>query len=1104
MKLKLITAKSNNYALKKSIEILSEEAKNLEKNFLVVVPEKFSLSIERLLLLNSKSKAITNVQVVTLSRLLKKMVTSENNYLSGQAGIMVVKKIILDNLEKLVCFKKTAKTMGFAAQIYDTISQLKNSNISPDDYDKMAEGVGSALKIKLQDIFLLYKEYENFINNKYIDASDRFVLLSKLVEENKNIIDNEVWMLGFESMTESGYMVIDSFLRQAKSLTIACSNFENYNNSYIYSSEMYEGVKYLAHTNQIKPTHIHFAEERSFIAKHLSENLFSYPYKSTQNNGEIKLFEHSTIREEIECVAEQIRSLAISGNRYKNIAVACPDFTAYSDIIRSVFYDYEIPYFIDTSDNLSNHPLAIFLISALSVVRKNYAGEEVVLFAKNIFSGIDTDRLSTFENYIIKYGITYDSFKSPFHFGKNKNKDELKAAESVRQELIEKLSRFEKTINGKSNISDYYKAIKLFFEDFSVKQMSEDFAKQQTNMHDEVSASATMQAEEKIFNLLEETKSILDNVNFSVEEFQSILSSGLNATKLSFIPETIDSVFVGDVSTSKFFEVDYLFVIGAVEGELPYTKDDCGIIVDSELEVMSKTVAKKIEPSIRTINKREKYKVFELLQIPNEQLIVSYPNFAADSEETKPSIVVRDLQKIYTDENKKNITTTKQVDRILKRAEMTEQELAEDFASEFCTRKVGEKKLFSAFRDFRNNVLPESNQALPSLYVAVKKRMDKKTQNIFDNMYKSHNKFSLKNARKLFFPKNTTSISELENYFSCPYKHYVDYGLKVRAREDAKLKAVDVGNIMHKIAEYFVKDIVLIVKMEKNRQKTAIVQIFDRALKDNDVSSASNQYIVKLLKSEAERMCQALMYQFSNSEFKPSERELFFGANSFVPAINLDNKISIEGKIDRVDTTADEFRVIDYKTGAFDLAASEVYYGKKIQLFIYLKALDKYKNLKHAGAFYLPIKNVFTDERKESEYLSTYRMEGYFVDNVNTVLKMDKTLSLENPNSKIISASLSTAKENISSGTIKLQNKNHIMPAKLLGEISNYVTEISKIAVQEIMDGYINPSPLQKSERATCKYCDYKYICGFPSSETDTPRKIERDIKFEKFISEDR
>lgn len=465
---------------------------------------------------------------------------------------------------------------------------------------------------------------------------------------------------------------------------------------------------------------------------------------------------------------------------------------------------------------------------------------------------------------------------------------------------------------------------------------------------------------------------------------------------------------------------------------------------------------------------------------------------------------MRDLQKIYTDKNKKNIFPQKNSDRITSRSEMTGQELADDFAREFCTKKVGEKKLFSAFRDFRNNVLPESNMALPSLYVAVKKRMDKKTQNIFDNMYKSYNKFVLKNSEELFFPKKTTSISELESYFSCPYKHYAEYGLKIRAREDARLKAVDVGNIMHKIAEYFVKDIASIVKMEKNKQKYFILHIIDKALKENEVSSASNQYIVKLLRSEAERMCQALMFQFNNSDFKPAETELFFGSNSHVSAIDLNDKIKIEGKIDRVDTTSDAFRVIDYKTGAFDLSASEVFYGKKIQLFIYLKALEKYKNLKAAGTFYLPIKNIFTEESRDGEFLSTYRMEGYFVDNVDTVLKMDKSLSLENPNSKIISANLSTNKENVLSNIIKLQPKNHIMPAKMLGDISNYVTEISRIAVKEITEGYIHPSPLEKSGRATCEYCDYKFICGFPTSELDTPRKIEKDIKFEKFVSEDR
>jgi ATP-dependent helicase/DNAse subunit B len=59
----------------------------------------------------------------------------------------------------------------------------------------------------------------------------------------------------------------------------------------------------------------------------------------------------------------------------------------------------------------------------------------------------------------------------------------------------------------------------------------------------------------------------------------------------------------------------------------------------------------------------------------------------------------------------------------------------------------------------------------------------------------------------LFFPKKTTSISQLECYFSCPYKFFANYGLGIKEREESRLKSIDFGNVLHRIAELYVKDI---------------------------------------------------------------------------------------------------------------------------------------------------------------------------------------------------------------------------------------------------------------------------------------------------------
>ena len=186
--MKIYTSDVNSIIIDKITSEVAELAtKNRDENYCLIVPEKFSVSMERLVLEKSKSHTFLNVQVVTLSRLLYKLLPSTNNYLSKVMGIMATKRVISENYDNLVCYKKTAKTMGFAENIYNTISELKNSKVTPQDYYTKNK-TGTSLDIKLQDIFLLYKSYEEFISReKLIDACDRFDLLAEKIRESDYI-----------------------------------------------------------------------------------------------------------------------------------------------------------------------------------------------------------------------------------------------------------------------------------------------------------------------------------------------------------------------------------------------------------------------------------------------------------------------------------------------------------------------------------------------------------------------------------------------------------------------------------------------------------------------------------------------------------------------------------------------------------------------------------------------------------------------------------------------------------------------------------------------------------------------------------------------------
>ena len=47
--------------------------------------------------------------------------------------------------------------------------------------------------------------------------------------------------------------------------------------------------------------------------------------------------------------------------------------------------------------------------------------------------------------------------------------------------------------------------------------------------------------------------------------------------------------------------------------------------------------------------------------------------------------------------------------------------------------------------------------------------------------------------------KNVTSPTTLERFYQCPYRAFIEHGLKIKSREEGKVDAISVGNLMHDV-----------------------------------------------------------------------------------------------------------------------------------------------------------------------------------------------------------------------------------------------------------------------------------------------------------------
>ena len=138
----------------------------LKKNYrrgtrhLVIVPDRFTLSYERAILRELSLKGTFDIEVASFSRLADNAMESEGTgCLDSLSEVMLLRKVIERNRDKLKCFAGSAARAGFCSEMYAVLSQVRASGVSLAALKEAAVKLKGKTALKTEDIVLLYGEY---------------------------------------------------------------------------------------------------------------------------------------------------------------------------------------------------------------------------------------------------------------------------------------------------------------------------------------------------------------------------------------------------------------------------------------------------------------------------------------------------------------------------------------------------------------------------------------------------------------------------------------------------------------------------------------------------------------------------------------------------------------------------------------------------------------------------------------------------------------------------------------------------------------------------------------------------------------------------------
>lgn len=993
MKLEIVTGVTIFESCRNVIRKIDKD--DLTTDFIVIVPDRFTLQAEDLVFKTLGIQSTFNVNVMGMSGFASKLLQAEGvevNSISQLESLIVVKQIIDKNMDKLNYYKRNS--VYLCDEMTKLIRQLKSSLISPEEL--VYTGERKALQKKTQDIALVYKEYQKEIAGR-VDSTDLLLKFSEVAEKSSYLDNSVVIFAGFDSFSSANYSVIKTCVEKAKSVFVGCQKSLNIGNEYIYEKDIIEKLSRLANDIGITIDVCSPITDLNKEQKAIAENLFNVK-TSLEGSDYFYSFAKGNIKEEVENIANIIKYATYRGARYRDFSIAC-NLSKYSDTIERIFTERGISFYLDSSLGCQQSILVKLIKKILLIKNRNFLKEDLLyLLSSDLLTIENRKELIAFCNEKDIHGEkTYKYLNiSPFK-EYIKNLEKCKSSHDFCcfvREIID-------------NCSDNYQNYLTMLE-------NEKFLKEKN-------------IEEQVVDVINTSLEVIEKLcgEISVKEFVDLLDVAIGGVEISALPSFCDCVFVGDATNSYFCENNNLVVLGTTSGELPVSSSDCGLLTDKDISCI--TTKSKIEPTIKMVNRRNRFKVFNLLTLAKENLIISYRVQDDDGNGVEKASFVKDLDKIFPQNDLKSA--------------------GERDNDEMLLLTTGGSKNSALLELYKRINERQFNDATASLQKVLDVDLKK--------MELNRSKLNI-DCSKLYFPKNRFSVTQLENeFFACPFRHFVSKGLKLQEKPSVDLKINELGSFYHKLFENF-------VDRNKNRMKEIADEEIDVFLKEQLPMLFDNERIeflenaeleIKHIYRTAKQLLSRVVYESKNSSFKPYLLETVIEDHSSFRI--KDQNIRMIGKVDRIDRCGDLYRIIDYKTGKItsDLLSDE-YYGKKLQLFLYSKALRN-KNLDISGVYYF---NAKSENKKD------FVLKGVTLDKEDVIRHIDSRLyDSEIKTSDIISVK----REKDGKFTYKSLSKEEF------DQTEAYAYEITQSALDAIADGKISPLPYEKA----CRFCKYRGIC---------------------------
>ena len=586
----------------KSSYIYREIAEQIEKGntkIYIITPEQFSFTAENKLLAEVKEGAVLQAEVLTFARMAYRIMQETGGAIDTTLS-QVGKSMLVDAI-----LRKQKKNLTFLGNsdenievVENAITEFKKHCISTQKLEEVSQKLEDTyLQAKVKDLTTVYEEYQNYLQEGYIDENDTLDKLVQNIEKSQQFVDTLIYIDEFAGFTMQEYQIIEKLLSMAKRVTINVTTDSLWQKEVQEEDIFYDNKKTIERILSIaKAVGVTVEPEVKLDKKYrfktpelqyLESNLYATKYhKYGQHVENLSLFLAKNPYSEVEQVAKQIIKLVKETKyRFQDIAIITKDISTYSGLVKAISEEYEIPVFVDEKKDLSQNIFVKYMLALLSIFAKNWSYDSVMDYVKSGFLKLDKEDIYLFEKYTLALGIEYKKwYEGEWNFGEvtESEKEEIEKVKAVRKQVITPLVSLKEKMNASKTYEDITKKLYLFLLEQNIQEQLQAKAEELEKLGNLELAGLYEMSWNTVIEVLEELVMVFGKETVSFENYLLLLKTGLKTASLGKIPATQDVVLMGDVERSRSHKVKAVFLLGVNDGVFPSIHKEEGFLGDED------------------------------------------------------------------------------------------------------------------------------------------------------------------------------------------------------------------------------------------------------------------------------------------------------------------------------------------------------------------------------------------------------------------------------------------------------------------------------------------------------------------------------------------